>query len=160
MKNEVLQSPPLTQAPSSVLLTLFTKLLYYNNITKFQNNCRCSFHISSSNSQVGSSGLKCLHWTFTYLMALFRSILTFLSKMPTGCTWNPPSGSTWIRCQSTRWLGSCTYFFNNETWKTLCTFMLGGNANSYATGPILLNISNGPQPNSSFTCSFVQNHGL
>ena len=128
-------------------------MLSYCSITKFQNKCGCSFRISSSSSQVASSGLKCLHWTFTFPMALFRSIMTFLSRMPTGYTWNPPFGSTWITRQSTSWLGSCTYFYNNETWKTLCTFMLAGNANSYATSLILLKISNGPQ---NLAANFLQ----
>ena len=38
-----------------------------------------------------------------------------------------------------------TYFFNNDAWKTLWTLMCADNASSYSIGPLLANISKGPQ---------------
>ena len=37
------------------------------------------------------------------------------------------------------------YFFNNDAWKTLWTLMCMANATSYATSPLLVGISRGPQ---------------
>ena len=65
--------------------------------------------------------------------------------------------TTWMFCQWIMCLGSWTYRFNNDTWKTLCTQMWLGSANRYATGPTLSNIWKGPQ---NLGASFAQDAQL
>ena len=103
------------------------------------------FRKSPSNSQVASSGLKCFYCTYTWKMALLRSVISLRSIMRRGSTWNSPSGSTYTKFQSIIWVGSWTYFFNKETWNTLWIIRLAGSAIWYATSPIQASISKGPQ---------------
>ena len=98
-----------------------------------------------SNSHVASLAPKWFHCTFTCAMALFWSIISFLSRMNLGYGQNYPSSSTCIIVQTIMWLESCTYFFNKDTWNTLCSLIVGGKASLFANGPILSRISNGSQ---------------
>jgi hypothetical protein len=76
----ILQSPTLIYA-----LSLVHHILIYNKISKSSKRCGYSVRIASSCSQVASSGLYQVHWTFTIPMVRFWSFLIFLSKMHTGC---------------------------------------------------------------------------
>ena len=135
------------------------KFIYFGDVTSFPPSIKhcpqCSFlswnrigwdfRKSPSNSQVASSGLKFFHCTFTWAMAMFRSVTSLQSRMRRGSTWNSPSGSTYTKFQSIIWVGSWIYFFNKETWNTLWILRSAGSASWYATGPIRASISKGPQ---------------
>ena len=124
-----------------VLLTL----CFYSSIFSSWNRTGYASRISLSSSQVASFGLSFFHCTLTWLMVWFRSKVFLLSRIRSSPTWNSPSGSTWITFQSITWVASWIYLFKIETWKTLCTLIVGGRANWYATSPTLAKISNCPQ---------------
>ena len=118
---------------------------YYDLSFSFHNVEGYVSHILSSISHVTPSGIRCFHCTYIWTMAQFGSISSFVLTMRKGSIWNFPSGSIVIIFQSITWVASCTYRFDKKTWNTLCTFILGGSASSYATNPILANTSKGTQ---------------
>ena len=129
VKTGVLHSPP----PSIALSLVLWKI--GQNATLVSPQCSvelkkngCANRMESSSSHVASSGPYWSHCTFTWPMAQFWSIVTFLSRVRIGSVRNSPSGSTWITSQFITWLGSCTYFLRKETWKTLWALVLAGNA--------------------------------
>ena len=101
------------------------------------------FRISSPSSQVSSFGIKCFHYTLSQVTTWFQSIVSFMSRMHRGSTWNYPYGSTCTTFQSTVWVESCINFFSNEIWKTLWILKCVERASLYATGPILSKIWKG-----------------
>ena len=82
--------------------------------------------ISVSRSQVASSVVKCFHCTFTLATVLLLNSISSRSNIWSGSGRNSPYGSTYTTFQSTMWEASCTYLFNNETWKTSWTLTWGG----------------------------------
>jgi hypothetical protein len=82
--------------PSPYLCSIISALCTHmpQNFQKSSKRCGYFSRIASSCSQVASSGLYQVHWTFTIPMDRFRSCLIFQSRMRTGCTWKVPSCST------------------------------------------------------------------
>ena len=101
--------------------------------------------IESSVSQVASRPSWPLHKTFTTRIVLRLNTFSARSKIFTGRSGIVRSGRTSGWLASITASGSDKHFLNCDTWNTLCTpARLGGNANRYATGPILSNTSYGP----------------
>ena len=99
----------------------------------------------SSRSHVASSIFWFLHKTLTNGITLFRSILSYLSKIFIGFSSYVRSSWTSIGSSVNTWDGSSTYFFNLDTWNTLCTANRSRlRASLLATFPIHSVISKGP----------------
>ena len=83
--------------------------------------------------------------TLTIRIDLFLNFFIPWSNIPTSCTSKDRSSLSSKGGASKMWDGFETYFFNINTWKTLCIWLNSdGSSKRYATSPIISIILNGP----------------